>query len=219
MGLGQKFLTRVGLGQVSHLWFGFGKFPLKITNFSIFGSKKTSSSWVKKYPDPRPLIYCGSKVCSGWVGSGSISTCCVTSFFLLKEKLVPLSALNCMCHSKNLVFLNQNCTCYWQVSWWTWKPHGFHDCKSFGIQNINCWGFSPKDQAASKIRKNQLLEHKFIKFYHLTEVSSSWDFFRVAIHVTTVWRFRGKPLWVSTKAWFFKQKGQQIKSCGQQWWW
>jgi len=45
MGPGQKFLTCVWLGQffvalgwVSHLWlgFGFGKFPLKIANFSIF---------------------------------------------------------------------------------------------------------------------------------------------------------------------------------------
>jgi len=38
MGLGQKFLTRVGLGRVSHLWFGFefGKFPLKMSTFSIF---------------------------------------------------------------------------------------------------------------------------------------------------------------------------------------
>jgi len=65
MGPGQKFLTRVGSGQflvawvgtswVSHLWFGFGfgNFPLKISNFSIFcpsGSKKMSSAWVKKYP-------------------------------------------------------------------------------------------------------------------------------------------------------------------------
>jgi len=25
-----------GLAQVSHLWFGFGKFPLKIPNFAIF---------------------------------------------------------------------------------------------------------------------------------------------------------------------------------------
>jgi len=61
MGPGQKFLTRVGSGQffvarvglgqvgsgrVSHLWFGFefGKFPLKMSNFSIFlpfGSKKS----------------------------------------------------------------------------------------------------------------------------------------------------------------------------------
>jgi len=46
MGPGQKFLTRVrsgqffelGLGRVSHLWFGFefGKFSLKTSNFSTF---------------------------------------------------------------------------------------------------------------------------------------------------------------------------------------
>jgi len=46
---------RVGLGWVSHLWFGvgFGKFPLKIPNFSIFSpldKKNTSLGWVKKYP-------------------------------------------------------------------------------------------------------------------------------------------------------------------------
>jgi len=64
---------RVGLGWVSHLWFGFGfgKFPLKITIFSIFspfGSKKISSG--QKVPGSKtgwPLIYYGSKVCSGWV--------------------------------------------------------------------------------------------------------------------------------------------------------
>jgi len=54
MGSGQKFLTwvgpgqflvaRVGSGWVSHLWFGFGfgKFPLKRSNFSIF------ALWVKR---------------------------------------------------------------------------------------------------------------------------------------------------------------------------
>jgi len=43
MGPGQKILTQVGSGQffvarVSHLWFGFGfgKFQLKMSNFSIF---------------------------------------------------------------------------------------------------------------------------------------------------------------------------------------
>jgi len=50
MGQGQKFLTQVdsgqflllGLGWVSHLGFGFEKFPLKIPNFSIL------SLWIKK---------------------------------------------------------------------------------------------------------------------------------------------------------------------------
>jgi len=45
MGLGQDFLTQVGSDQffvawvgLGHLWFGFefGKFPLKMSNFSIF---------------------------------------------------------------------------------------------------------------------------------------------------------------------------------------
>jgi len=38
MGPGQNLLTQVGSGQVSHTCFGFGvgKFPLKISNFSIF---------------------------------------------------------------------------------------------------------------------------------------------------------------------------------------
>jgi len=45
VGSGQFFVTRVGSGRVSHLWFGleFGKFPLKMSNFSIFspsGQKK-----------------------------------------------------------------------------------------------------------------------------------------------------------------------------------
>jgi len=63
MGPGQKFLTwvgssqfflaLVGLGRVSHLWFGseFGKFPLKMSNFSFFfllGQKNLSeSTWVE----------------------------------------------------------------------------------------------------------------------------------------------------------------------------
>jgi len=46
MGLGQIFFTRVGLGRVNHLWLGFefGKFPLKMSNFSILfpsGQKKS----------------------------------------------------------------------------------------------------------------------------------------------------------------------------------
>jgi len=60
MDTSQKFLTRVnpifvaqvGLGRVSHLWFGFGIFPLQIPKFSIFTLwvKKISSSRVKKCP-------------------------------------------------------------------------------------------------------------------------------------------------------------------------
>jgi len=56
MGLDQTVLTRVGsifvawveLGRVSHFWFGFGKFPLKIPNFSLFFPVR-----VKKYPGQR----------------------------------------------------------------------------------------------------------------------------------------------------------------------
>jgi len=74
MGPGQKFLTWVRLGQffcgsgrVSHFLFGFdfGKFPLKMSNFSIFpfrlGQKVpgSKSAW--------PLIYYRSKVSSGHV--------------------------------------------------------------------------------------------------------------------------------------------------------
>jgi len=33
---GSIFFARVGLVRFSHLWFGFGKFPPKIPNFSIF---------------------------------------------------------------------------------------------------------------------------------------------------------------------------------------
>jgi len=38
-------------GWISHLWFGFGKFPLKTSNFLIFSLrvKKISSGSVKKY--------------------------------------------------------------------------------------------------------------------------------------------------------------------------
>jgi len=67
MGLGQNFF---GSGWVSHLWFGFGKFPLKIPNFSIFfpSSQKNIVGLGLKVPGSKmvqPLIYCGSKACSG----------------------------------------------------------------------------------------------------------------------------------------------------------
>jgi len=56
----QFFVARVGSGRVSHLWFGFefGKFPLKMSN----SGRKVPGSEAG-----RPLIYCGSKVSSGWV--------------------------------------------------------------------------------------------------------------------------------------------------------
>jgi len=44
---GQFFVARVGSGRVSHLWFGFGKFPIKMLNFSIFfSSDQRKTFWV-----------------------------------------------------------------------------------------------------------------------------------------------------------------------------
>jgi len=61
-------------GRVSHLWFGleFGKFPLKMSNFSIFflRVKKNLFGSGQKVPGSKagwPLIYCGSKVSLGRV--------------------------------------------------------------------------------------------------------------------------------------------------------
>jgi len=72
MGPGQNFLTWVGPGRVRNLWFGFdfGKFPLKMSNFSIFFAlgQKNIFALGQKVPGSkagRPLIYCGSKVSSG----------------------------------------------------------------------------------------------------------------------------------------------------------
>jgi len=78
MGPGQNFLTqagsdqffvaRVGSGQLFMVWVWIWKISPKNVKFQFFpfGSKKISSGGVKKYPG-RPLIYCGSKVSSGWV--------------------------------------------------------------------------------------------------------------------------------------------------------
>jgi len=70
MGPGQNFLTRVGSGLVSHLWFGleFGKFPLKMSNFQFFSPRVKKIASGQKVPGSKPgqpLIYCGSKVSSG----------------------------------------------------------------------------------------------------------------------------------------------------------
>jgi len=48
--------------RVSHLWFGFGKFPLKMSNFSI--QIKSKYLWVGSKAG-WPLTYCGSKVSLG----------------------------------------------------------------------------------------------------------------------------------------------------------
>jgi len=59
------------LGRVSHLWFGFGKFPVKncqIFQFFSTSGKKNLFGSGQKVPGAMegwPLIYCGSKVCWG----------------------------------------------------------------------------------------------------------------------------------------------------------
>jgi len=55
-----------GSGRVSHLWFGFRKFPLKMSNFSIFSIR------MKKYLGQRQVSYYRSKVSFGRVGSGRV---------------------------------------------------------------------------------------------------------------------------------------------------
>jgi len=66
-----------GSDRISHLWFGFGKFLLKIPNFSIFFIlvKKMSLVRVKKYPGQRGvgLLYSPSQEYAR-VGSGPISS-------------------------------------------------------------------------------------------------------------------------------------------------
>jgi len=79
VGSGQIFVARVGLGQPFLVLYGFGKFLLKMAIFSIFclaGQKNVIGSG-RKVPGSqpgRPFIYCGSKVCSGRVGSRPISS-------------------------------------------------------------------------------------------------------------------------------------------------
>jgi len=72
MGSGQTFLTRVGLifcgsGRVSHLWFGlkFRKFPLKMSNFSIFSLRVGSKSTRVKSGSAFYLMRVKSKLGSG----------------------------------------------------------------------------------------------------------------------------------------------------------
>jgi len=79
--LGQVGSIFCGSGRVSHLWFGFEfqKFPLKMSNFSIFfpsGQKNCFGSGrrVTGSKPGRPLIYSRSKVSSGQVRSRPISS-------------------------------------------------------------------------------------------------------------------------------------------------
>jgi len=77
MDLGQKNLTRVWSGQPSLVWFWVWKISPKISNFSIFfpsGLKKISSSGVKKYLGERRVGLFGSRVLSGHVRAGPISS-------------------------------------------------------------------------------------------------------------------------------------------------
>jgi len=70
MGLGQKILT-----QVSHLWLGFGKFPLKIPNFQFF------SLPVAKYVDQRRvglLFTASQKYAQVGIGSGQCPFLAIT---------------------------------------------------------------------------------------------------------------------------------------------
>jgi len=80
---GQFFVVRVGSGWVSHLWFGFeiGKFPQKMSNFSIFflsGQKKSLRVWKEntRIEDRSAsyLLRVKSKLGSGQVRSGPISS-------------------------------------------------------------------------------------------------------------------------------------------------
>jgi len=69
MGLCPKFWPK--LGQPFMVWVEFGKFPLKMSNFSIFfplDQKNVFLGWkVCGLKAGRPLIYCGAKVSSGRV--------------------------------------------------------------------------------------------------------------------------------------------------------
>jgi len=59
-------------GRVSHLWFGleFGKFPLKMSNFSIFSLRVGSESTRVKAKSASYLLWVKSKLGSGRVKLG-----------------------------------------------------------------------------------------------------------------------------------------------------
>jgi len=69
MGPGKKLLTWVGSGQTFMVWDLILKISLKNVKNNCFGSGQK----VPGSKPGQPLIYCGSKVSSGWVGSGPIS--------------------------------------------------------------------------------------------------------------------------------------------------
>jgi len=67
-GLDQFFVSRVGLGRVSHIWYWVWveKISFKnvtFFNFFLFGSGQK----VHGSNAGQPLIYCRSKLSSGWV--------------------------------------------------------------------------------------------------------------------------------------------------------
>jgi len=91
MGPGQNLLTWIwsgqffllGLGRVSHLWFGVGKFPLnsQIFNFCTLWVKKILTS--QKVPGVSFLFAADRKYPPGM--SGSISSKAEPNFFLEKS--------------------------------------------------------------------------------------------------------------------------------------
>jgi len=88
----------LGLGRVSHLWFGFefGKFPLKTSNFSIFflsSQKKSlqvgSESTHFKGGSASYLLRVKSKLRSGRVGSGQSPSLLQTSLCQILHRPRP----------------------------------------------------------------------------------------------------------------------------------
>jgi len=66
--MGQYFMARVGSGQLFMVWVSIWKIsPKNIKFFNLFSSSQKNLFGLF-------LIYCGSKVSSGWVGSGPISS-------------------------------------------------------------------------------------------------------------------------------------------------
>jgi len=95
VGSGQFFVARVRSGRVSHLWFGlkFGKFPLKMSNFSIFspsGQKKLLrvGSESTRVRAGSASYYCGSKVSSGRVRAHHYNILLHIQFFYEKSLLI-----------------------------------------------------------------------------------------------------------------------------------